>query len=265
MGSEPRQHRSATGIPEYLPVKRACLGQGLFSCSQQGFNIAMGSLPGLRRRLGHWLAALDSNAEHWDVPHLIRRDWVARDVWRSPVEEQWCSEQPGGHLLTPRPLFHLLNRLKHHPLSGGVWLLRGECTRVEDPKRTLPLLLQRSFTMVEIAALALPQALGIWREGLVEQFWEQAVAWDLPVELDAGPDGAVSLCLVLAEEGHASLTRCWDVDESVMAAYGMADQQMAVLSSGLERWCLAILARHGPDAAQWPVELRPSETDLGNC
>lgn len=247
----PRRHACSVKVPQYLPVKRAMISAGLLSCSEQGFVVAMGPLVELRAALTDWLARLEEVDERWEVPALIRADWVPRGVWREPAEDLWCSEQPGGHLLTPRPLFHLLNRLRHHPVEGGAWLLGGQCTR--DERDTLPMLRQRVFTMMEYVVLAPQKALSIWLAGLLERLWEQAVAWDLPVDLSATDDrcSGMDLRLRLTDEQPLRLARGWELPVDVSSAYGLQDQRLAIVGCGIERWCLAILARHGVEADSW--------------
>lgn len=211
----------------------------------------MGPLAGLRTALAGRLAGLEQVDERWEVPPLIRSDWVPRGVWRDPPEDMWCSEHPGGHLLTPRPLFHLLNRLRHHPVDGGAWLLSGQCTR--DERDTLPLMRQRAFAMLEFAALAPQKALEVWMAGVLERLWERAVDWDLPVDLSATDDGqaGMDLRLRLTDEPPLKIARGWEVPPEVTAAYGLAGQRLAVVGCGIERWCLAVLARHGMDETSW--------------
>lgn len=252
---QPRRHASSAEISAYEPLKRAFLRADLLSCSEQGFHITFGPLIDLRRRLVHWLESIECADETWEVPPLIRNDWVPRGVWRDPPEKLWCQESPSGHLLTPRPLFHLLNRLRHHPRDGGVWILSGLCTRDEDPSQTLPLKHQRSFTMVEFAALAPMGALGVWMGELMEKLWNQAVAWDLPVDLSAtenSPAG-MDLRLRMPEMEPLRLARAWQLPPDVLSAYKIEGLQLAAVGCGIDRWCLAVLARHGVEPSQWPV------------
>jgi len=257
--SQPQRHDSAVPIPEYLPIKREFIRTGLVSCSQQGFNIAFGPLTGMRDGLAAWLRGLEPADEHWLVPSLIRRDWVEYGVWSDPPAEMWCTEQPGGHLLTPRPLFHLLNRLRHHPSDGAVWLLEGPCTRHEDPEQTLPLKLQRSFYMLEYVAQAPEGALSVWMGELIDRLWQQAVAWDLPVDCSATEDGeaGMDLRLRLGDGEALRMARGWLVPEELIRVYGLGRQRLAAVSLGLERWCLALLARYGGHHDKWP-QLPPS-------
>ncbi|MBN2083322.1 hypothetical protein JW859_14085 [bacterium] len=284
--SQPERHECHVPIPEYLPIKREFMRAGLVSCSQQGFNIAFGPLTGLREGLATWMKSLEPADERWLVPALIRRDWVEYGIWNDPPAEMWCTEQPGGHLLTPRPLFHLLNRLRHHPSEGAVWLLEGQCTRNEDAEETLPLKLQRSFYMFEYIAQAPEGALNVWMGELFDRLWHQAVAWDLPVDRSAAqvqedadrhtklseedaqrlalgwrlPVGSpvkagaagMDLRLRLGDGEAVRLARGWLVPEELTRVYGLGQQRMAAVSCGLERWCLAILARYGANANLWP-------------
>lgn len=252
--NEPRRHASSAEVTPYEPLKRSLLRDNLLSCSEQGFNILMEPLIGLRRGLTAWLEGVESADAYWEVPALIRNDWVVRNVWQDPPEELWCQESPSGHLLTPRPLFHLLNRLRHHPADGGIWVLTGTCTRDENSRLTLPLKHQRSFTMVEYAALAPGGALGVWMGELMERLYAQAVAWDLPVDLSAtdGGESGMDLRLRLPQLEPLRLSRAWQVPAKVLAAYGLEGLHLAAVGSGVERWCLAVLARYGTHAAQWP-------------
>jgi hypothetical protein len=253
--NQPRRHTSSAEISPYLPLKRALLRENLLSCSEQGFNILMGPLVELHRRLGAWLEGVESADEHWEVPALIRNDWVVRNVWQDPPEQLWCQESPSGHLLTPRPLFHLLNRLRHHPADGGIWVLTGNCTRDESAQSTLPLKHQRSFTMVEYAALAPGGALGVWMGELMEKLFAQAVAWDLPVDLSAtdGGESGIDLRLRLPQLEPLRLSRAWLVPDKVLKAYELKGLRIAAVGSGVERWCLAILARYGTHSDHWPL------------
>jgi len=251
---QPRRHTCSAEVSAYEPLKRAFLRDNLLSCSEQGFNIMIGPLIELYRGLINWLESAESVDERWAVPAMIRNDWVPRGVWNDPPEELWCNEAPAGHMLTPRPLFHLLNRLRHHPVDGGIWVLSGVCTRDESSQATLPLKHQRSFTMVEHAALAPHGALGVWMGEMMEQLYSQAVAWDLPVDLSATENGDshMDLRLRLPQMEPVRLARAWQIPAEVLAAYKVDDQQLAAVGCGVERWCLAILARYGTDARNWP-------------
>lgn len=257
-----RAHQSAVEIPAYLPVKYAAIKAGLFSCSQQGFNIAMGPLARLQRRIADRLSGLVPAAVPWDIPLLIRADWIEPGVWRDPHPGQWCTEQPAGHVLTPQPLMHLLNRLRHHPASDGTWRLTGHCIRNEDPDTTLPLLRQRSFTMVEFVRLANGMAVEQWAEALVDSCWHLAAGLDLPVELielpadGAAGSGGQAIRLKLPEVEPVSLLRSWRAGPDLLGAYRLGGKQAAVIGCGVERLSLGILARWGLEETAWP-DLEP--------
>jgi len=252
--NQPRRHISSAEVSAYEPLKRAVLRDNLLSCSEQGFNILIGPLAELHRAMIDWLGSTESADERWTVPALIRNDWVPRNVWDDPPEELWCNEAPSGHLLTPRPLFHLLNRLRHHPVDGGIWVLNGVCARDESPGDTLPLKHQRSFTMVEHAALAPRGALGVWMGEMMERLYSRAVAWDLPVDLSATDNGDshMDLRLRLPQMEPLRLARGWRIPANVLQAYQLTNQQLASIGCGVERWCLAILARYGIEKHNWP-------------
>lgn len=251
-----RRHRPDVQISPYIELKHTLLIRGLLSCSQTGFHVAFDTLAELRERVRAWLAQREPAAARWDVPPLIRRDWVPENVWTDPPEAQWCREEPGGHLLTPVPLMHLLNYQRHHPVSEGTWRLAGVCVRDEAAEEMMPLLRQRTFTMLQYVRLVRGGGPRQWREELVGQLWAQAASWDLPVELaTSAPDAPseAAICLALPETPRVALSRAVDVPVALLAAYGLGEVNVSTLGSGVERWCLALLARHGGDPANWPL------------
>jgi hypothetical protein len=242
----------------------------MLCCSQAGFNIAIGPLVRLHNRMQRLLARLQSGAEPWLTPALLRADWAERGVWLRPPEEQWCREEPGGHLLTPRPLLHLLNRLRHHPVEQGAWRLKGGCVRHEQD--TLPLYRQRSFSMVEHAWAGTEEHVLRECSRVLMALWQQAEGWDLPVELNAVVDPLVgaepsadyasagwpaeayplSIMLRLPDMPLLSLATAELVIPEVRAAYNLDGLPLASLGAGVERWCLALLVRYGAEPERWP-------------
>lgn len=254
-----RTNVSRVEIPAYLVVKHSSLRAGLFSCSQQGFNIAMGPLLKLRRAVSSRLSGLDPQAVGWEVPPLIRADWVESGIWRDPADEQWCTEQPAGHVLTPRPVLHLVNRLRHHPVDHGTWLLSGACVRNEDPQETLPLLRQRAFTMLEYVRIAGVNDESEWRAGILNALWDLLIDLDLPVGMVELPadgqhgSGGTAILLHLPEVPPVSLARAWRLPTELLAAYQLDGRYMDVVGCGVERLCLGILSRWGLEAKLWPI------------
>jgi hypothetical protein len=264
------RHDTWTAITPYIGTKHQLFGAGMLSCSQVGFNIAIGPLARLHRRVQRMLARLQPEAEPWLTPPLLRADWAERGVWRRPPEEQWCREEPGGHLLTPRPLLHLLNRLRHHPVEQGAWRLNGGCVRHEQD--TLPFYRQRCFSMVEHAWAGREEQVLHDCSRVLMALWKQAETWDLPVELnaavdplaDAEPDAnfaaagwpaavyPLSIMLRLPEMPLLSLATAELIAPEVRAAYKLEGVHLASLGAGVERWCLALLVRYGVDPERWP-------------
>jgi hypothetical protein len=238
--------------PSYLELKPQLLRAGLLSCSQQGFNIARGALTHLRDRLWGRLATSISLDEVWDTPPLIRSDWVVRGVWQDPPEAQWLSASPGGQLLTPRPLMHLLSRLRWHPTAEGSWLLRGPAFR--DEQDTLPLLRQRCFTLLEYVVLAAdaPRQLETYFE-ILHHLLEQILlaAGRAPAAL-LQEDGALCTRLALPDTAPVTLLRGACVTDPVLRGYGLEQQVIGSVGLSLERLCLLVLAACGPDEAHWP-------------
>jgi hypothetical protein len=256
------EHRPAEEIGSYQELKKSILKAGLLSCSEQGFNILRGPLAELAWALATHLGDLCEGTERWTTPLLLRRDWVIADAWHDPPPEQWCTEQPGGHLLAPRPLMHLLNRLRRHPQQSGAWLLSGPCVRNEQG--TLPLYRQRAFTILEYAWLGEPHTVGHCQADVWDCVWELARGWDLPVDQVAGDDtlrasaadyaAEWSLRLLLPDLDAVPLARATVLPLELCAAYGLAPQVVTTLGLGVERWCLAILARYGVEPAKWPIQ-----------
>jgi hypothetical protein len=264
------RHDTWTSITPYIGTKHQLLGAGMLSCSQVGFNIAIGPLVRLHNRMQRMLARLQGEALPWLTPALLRSDWVERGVWQRPPEAEWCREEPGGHLLTPRPLMHLLNRLRHHPVEGGAWRLKGSCVRHEQD--TLPFYRQRSFNMVEHAWIGAEEQVLRDCSCVTMALWKQAESWDLPVELNAevdpladaepGADFAadgwpaaafpLSIMLRLPDVPPLNLATAELIAPEVRAAYKLDNVHMASLGAGVERWCLALLVRYGIDPERWP-------------
>ena len=244
-------------LKPYLELKREMLRAGLFSCSQVGFNIAFGALPRLRADFAGLFARVFEATEHWDVPPLIREDWVPAGAWDNPADAQWVRTEPLGHVLTPLPAMHLLNRLRHHP-GSGVFHLSGWCTRRETD--TLPLLRQIAFSVEE--RIQVEQAGGPELHGpmVFESLVALAFEMELPVEeaLIEGQEGAC-LNLQLPDTPNVPLAAFRDALPGLLASYGMDWAAVDRVSCGIERWCLALIARHGTDPASWPdiASLRP--------
>lgn len=249
MNNEPGSSRQ-TFLP-YLTLKRALLSAGLLSCSQVGFNITMGPLAELKRNIAEWLCSLDPEAEAWETPALIRRDWVETGVWDNPPPDQWCEVQPFGHLLTPRPLMHLFNRLRHHPVEHGRFVLHGQCFRQEED--TLPLLRQVAFEAVEHVALDASGNAGTHSREVCAKLARQAQSWGLPVVANEHPSGlGTELALSLPETPQVNLVRLHVASPTLLSAYKMADYSVVTVGIGVERMCLAIVARFGVDPGGWP-------------
>jgi hypothetical protein len=248
----------------YAGLKDRLLGAGVLRCSQAGFNITIGELAGLRDRIELWLADLEPGVQRWEVPVLLRPDWLPQGVWLDPADSQWCREEPGGFVLTPRLSMHMLNYLRWHAPAEGVWRLHGTCVR--DETGTLPYYRQRVFSVVEYVWAAR----GPWaKERLdiaMKRLWMRVKAWDLPVDWIAAvePGHALAggdepetqdlrglpypqeLLLRLPDLAPVSLCRAELIPEQVCDAYGL-EGEVASLACGLERWCLAVLTRHGMD------------------
>ncbi len=264
------RHDTWTSVTPYLGTKHALIGAGMLSCSQVGFNIALGPLARLHSRMEQFLERLQPEAEPWLTPGLLREDWAVRDVWTNPPDAQWCREEPGGHLLTPRPLLHLLNRLRHHPVAEGAWRLRGSCVRHEYD--TLPFYRQRSFSIVEYVWAGAQELVRQQATQLLMSLWKQAEAWDLPVELDAATDPLehmepqadypgkawpaeafpLRIMLRLPDVPPLNLATAELVSPELRAAYKLGEVHYSSLGLGIERWCLALLVKFGIDPERWP-------------
>jgi hypothetical protein len=264
------RHDTWTSVTPYLGTKYALIGAGMLSCSQVGFNIALGPLAKLHERMGRFLARSQPDAEMWLTPGLLRADWAVYGVWRNPPDDQWCHEEPGGHILTPRPLLHLLNRMRHHPVEQGAWCLQGNCVR--DEQDTLPFYRQRSFTVVERAWAGAEEQVRRQATQAMMVLWKQLQAWDLPIELNAPADPLdrlepeaeypgtawpaaafpLRIELQLPDVPPLNLATAELVSPEICAAYKLGQVHYATLGAGIERWCLALLVRFGIDPERWP-------------
>jgi len=227
------------------------LERGLLSCSQAGFNIAMGPLTGLRRALSGLFARAFAAGEEWEVPVLLREDWIPAQAWGDPAESCWVRSAPLGHVLTPEPSMHLFNRLRHHRATG-VFHLSGWCTRQEVD--TLPLLRQVSFFVHERVQVAEAGKAGPSGPLVFAKLVAIALELDLPVrEEKLDSQTGARICLALPETPDVPLTTFRDVAPELLRAYGLDWAVADTVSCGLERWCLAIIARYGVDASNWPA------------
>jgi hypothetical protein len=244
-------------LKPYLELKRDMLRAGLFSCSQVGFNIALGDLPRLRADFCALFTRVFAATERWVVPPMIREDWIPADSWDSPGSGQWVRTEPLGHVLTPLPAMHLFNRLRHHPASGS-FHLSGWCCRQETD--TLPLLRQVSFTIeerVQVGKTGVAELLGPIVFAKLAALAQQL---ELPVEetRNEGHEGAC-LSLQLPDTPEVPLAAFRNVDSRLLSAYDLDWAAADRVSCGVERWCLALIARHGTDPGNWPdlAKLQP--------
>jgi hypothetical protein len=226
-------------VKPYLELKRAMLGAGLLSCSQAGFNIAMGALPSLQDGLSSLITRLFDAAEHWVVPPLIRADWIPAGAWDNPAAEQWVHAAPVGHVLTPQPAMHLLNRLRHHP-APGTYGLSGWCARQESD--TLPLLRQVTFLMHERVHVELQAGAQLTGHSAFDRLYGAAMQLDLPVEL-AAPASSHRRC---CRRPSAYYSRPIASRPSWKPRAGWGGDPTG--GCGLERWCPAVIAGTAPTA-----------------
>ncbi len=250
---EIRRHLPANACPAYGELKPLMRRAGLFACSEVGFNLALDPLTRMYTGMMSWLASGAPGLHHQATPPLLRSDWVAGE-WHNPPSTTWCREEPGGHLLTPRPVMHLLNRQRWHPVVAGVWVLTGWCFRDEEPASTLPLLRQRAFIMTEHARIGTPQECTAWAASELMRWWDLGVRLDLPLshhETDtARCDGRINL--ELPGTGPICLVHAELLPASVSSAYLEDGLACATVGLGLERWLLALAARHGVEPEFWP-------------
>ena len=228
--------------------------RGLFACSEVGFNLALDPLARTQKAVKDWLEEGAPSAQHYAVPPLLRSDWVAGE-WHNPPRELWCKETPGEHLLTPRPLMHLLNRMRWHPVEAGQWVLSGWCFRDEDPSRTLPLLRQRAFFLAEHAQIGTKMDCTAWARHEMARWWKQGVALDLPLvhqsnDVSERCDEWIDLLLPGTEPVRLAHAEVLPIQ--VSGAYLKESVACATVGLGLERWLLALAARHGVEPDDWP-------------
>jgi hypothetical protein len=62
----------------------------------------------------------------------------------------------------------------------------------------------------------------------------------------------MDLRLRLGDGEALRLARGWLVPEELTRTYGLGRQRLAAVSCGIERWCLAVLARYGGHHDKWP-------------
>jgi hypothetical protein len=146
---------------------------------------------------------------------------------------------------------HLLNRLRHHPASG-TYGLSGWCARQESD--TLPLLRQVTFLMHERVHVELQAGAELTGHSAFDRLYGAAMQLDLPVELSQRA-GVECIDLVLPETERVPIASYRQLPPRLLEAYGLAWAVADRVGCGLERWCLAVIARYGTDCAQWPRHL----------
>ena len=237
-------------LPAYIEIKRAVIAAGLLSCSQAGFNIMLGPLAGLFEALKRHLCRLDPQASLWIVPPLLRPDWLPQGPLPPPGREQWCHEKPGGFLLTPRPLMHLLGRMRWHPEESGGWVLSGQCARQETD--TLPLRRQRVFSVAEYVWLGDEEWTYARLAATAERLLRLCQDWRLPVEMKAEDDDQ-SILLALPDTEPLKLMHATRISPAELSSYGIEERAVLTLSCGIERFMLAFLAAQGIEPRKWQV------------
>jgi hypothetical protein len=235
-------------MKDYLELKHELLRRNLLSCSETGFNIARGEFAlqadRLRRRL---LDALPER-ETWKTPPLIRADWIEHSAWETWLGHRLTRSGLGGHVLSPKPVAHLLNRLRHHPEQAAAYLLWGPAFR--DVGDTLPLYRQIAFNQLEaVTAGRQQEVLG----GLARDFatW-RSIADGLGLAYDVARD-RMELSLNFTDRPPVAVVSAALLDPVLASAYGLADITLGICSTSIERCCLSWIAGHGADPAGWPA------------
>ena len=222
-----------------------------------------------------WLTAAahlgDDDASHADVAASTRPAAAARARFRPPAAA-----------LPPAACYHVFEGLRASVLTGARRVtLQCTCWRHEGPA-TLPLERGWSFTMREAVAVGTAAEIGAFRTEGEAAVLRVAAALGLEPEVVEATDPffrptargkeLVQRLKELKREvtlplggGRRIAVASTNLHEDFFGrAFTIRDATGAPASSGcvafgLERWLLAFLVAHGPDAVAWPIRVRSRE------
>lgn len=178
---------------------------------------------------------------------------------------------PAGAALAPAACYHVYARLAGHTLPRPqIFTVQATCWRHEG-ERLAPLARGWAFTMREIVCVGPLDAVEAFRQRGIRRATALAAALGLAGEVEQASDpffaptarGKALLQrlkvlkeeLVLSRMAAASFNNheTFFGEAFAVRLEGGAPAASACVAFGLERWTLAFLLTHGPDAARWPV------------
>jgi seryl-tRNA synthetase len=213
-----------------------------------------------------WLTA----ASHLSTDPAVL-EWVATDA--DPAAAARRALEPADAALPPAVCYHVYARLAGRTLTGGrpvVLTAQATCWRHEGERLT-PLSRGWAFTMREIVCVGPLDAVEAFRQRGIQRATALAEALGLGGAVVQASDpffaptargkALLQQLKVLKQElmlgGMAAASfnnhETFFGDAFGIRLDGGAPAASACVAFGLERWTLAFLLAHGPDAARWPV------------
>jgi len=213
-----------------------------------------------------WLTA----ASHLSTDPAVL-EWVATDA--DPAAAARRALEPADAALPPAVCYHVYARLAGRTLTGGrpaVLTAQATCWRHEGERLT-PLSRGWAFTMREIVCVGPLDAVEAFRQRGIHRATALAEALGLGRAVVQASDpffaptargkALLQQLKVLKQElmlGGMAAASFNNHETFFGDAFGIrledgAPAASACVAFGLERWTLAFLLAHGPDAARWPV------------
>ena len=225
--------------------------------------------------------ARELGARETESPEAINLETLRRAGFIEAFPQKLVMSAEPGRALSPAVCYHSYPRLEggtvqHH---GSLTTTVGRCFR-EESDEDHPLERLRAFTMREIIAVGGPASVARLREEMIERVasWIEALALDGYIEAATDPfftsetRGRMlaqqilplkyELRLAIGGSGRTSAAASFNDHQQhfgrafdIRLASGDAAHSGCV-AFGWERWVLAFISQHGPDAGNWPEAAR---------
>lgn len=231
--------------------------------------------------------ARDLGATETESPEAIKIDTLERAGFVAAFPQKLVMSSEPGRALSPAVCYHSYPRLEGRTLKadGSLTTTVGRCFR-EETDSDQPLERLRAFTMREIIVVGGRAAVARLREQMIERVsgWVEALGLDgyiepatdpfftsdargrmltqqllpLKYELRLGVGGSGRTVAAASFNDHQEhFGRAFDIR--------LADGDVAhsgCVAFGWERWVLAFVSQHGPDARSWPDIVRSPQRTL---
>ena len=233
--------------------------------------------------------ARDLGATETESPEAIKVETLQRAGFVEAFPQKLVMSSEPGRALSPAVCYHAYPRLQGRTLEadGSLTTTVGRCFR-EESDGDHPLERLRAFTMREIIVVGGASAVTRLREEMIEKVstWVEALGLDgyiepatdpfftseargrmlaqqllpLKYELRLGVGGSGRTIAAASFNDHQQhFGRAFDI-----CLPGNATAHSGCVAFGWERWVLAFVSQHGPDARNWPDVSRSPHQDVSS-